>query len=108
MPDSPETKAPADMIGGAISTELASGNTSLAFERTRMAADRTLAAMVRTALSLIGFGASPPLQGVQRDHAQGAPWRLRSRRPKTGAALLGLGLLLLVLGIDPTPSSSEI
>lgn len=98
MPDSPETKAPADMIGGAISTELASSNTSLAFERTRMAADRTLAAMVRTALSLISFGftlykvfneiADKGLLG-DSDHA--------ARR--LGAALLGLGLLLLVLGI---------
>ena len=98
MPDSPETKGPTDMIGGAISSELASSNTSLAFERTRMAADRTLATIVRTSLSLIGFGFT--LYKVFNEIAsKGVLGDSDHSARRLGTALLALGLILLVLGI---------
>lgn len=98
MSDPPGINAPNDMIGGSAASELASSRTSLAFERTLMATDRTLMAIVRTSLSLIGFGftlykifSEASIKGVlgDSDHA--------ARR--LGAALLALGIILLILGI---------
>ena len=88
----------AGMIGGSATNELASHRTGLAFERTMMGADRTLMGIVRTALALIGFGFT--INEVLR---QLATRRLLTDVDKTGrhvgAALLGLGVLFLVLGL---------
>jgi len=78
-------------------TELAARRTGMAFQRTRLAEDRTLMAVIRTSLSLIGFGFTI-FQFFQRLREQdvvaraGAPLRF-------GLALVGLGVLMLILGI---------
>jgi putative membrane protein len=98
MPDPLQPNAPTGMIGGMASTELSSANTNLAFERTRMAADRTLMAIVRTSLSLIGFGFT--LYKVFSElTSKGGLGDSDHAARRLGAALLALGLILLVLGI---------
>jgi putative membrane protein len=88
----------AEMVGGSATTELASSRTGLALERSMMGADRTLMAIVRTALSLIGFGFT-----INQVFRQLADKGLLVGADKTGrrlgAALLALGVLLLVMGL---------
>lgn len=88
----------AGMIGGSATNELASHRTGLAFERTLMGADRTLMAIVRTALTLIGFGYT-----INEILRQLAARRMLAGVDRTGrhlgVALLGLGVLLLVMGL---------
>jgi len=77
--------------------ELAMRRTGMAFQRTRMAADRTLMAVIRTALSLITFGFTL----YQVFKKLGAAHFLRDTADTRhfGAALVFLGILMLVLGV---------
>lgn len=80
-----------------ISVELSARRTGMSFQRTRMSADRTLMSVIRTSLSLIGFGFTifqvfQKLYEVKILH--------RSQEPRNfGAALVLLGITMLVLGI---------
>jgi putative membrane protein len=78
-------------------TELAARRTGMAFQRTRLAEDRTLMAVIRTSLSLIGFGFTI-FQFFQRLREQDVITRAAAPR-NFGTALVGLGIVMLVLGI---------
>ncbi|MGD9545409.1 MAG: YidH family protein [Methylocystis sp.] len=78
-------------------TELAARRTGMAFQRTRLAQDRTLMAVIRTSLSLIGFGFTI-YQFFGSLRGQGVI--TRDAAPQNfGLALVGLGILMLILGI---------
>lgn len=78
---------------------LSSSRTALAFDRTAMASDRTLMATLRTSLSLIGFGFTI-FQFFHSLNTEFLEGRLPSVSPRRfGAALVVLGIILLVLGI---------
>jgi putative membrane protein len=79
------------------STTLAARRTGMAFQRTRLAEDRTLMAVIRTSLSLIGFGFTI-YQFFQRLREQDIVSRAAAPR-NFGAALVVLGIVMLVLGI---------
>jgi putative membrane protein len=88
-----------DLICDDASTELSANRTSMSFERTAMASDRTLMAMVRTSLALIGFGFTI-FQFFHRLNDDFLGGRMPPTAPRRfGAALIVLGILLLVLGI---------
>jgi putative membrane protein len=78
-------------------TELAARRTGMAFQRTRLAEDRTLMAVIRTALSLIGFGFTIA-QVFQKLRDQDIITKAAAPR-NFGLALVGLGILMLVIGI---------
>jgi inner membrane protein YidH len=80
-----------------ISVELSSRRTGMSFQRTRMSADRTLMSVIRTSLSLISFGFTI-FQIFQKLRDQEL---LISAAPARnfGVALVGLGILMLVIGI---------
>ena len=80
-----------------ISVELSSRRTGMSFQRTRMSADRTLMSVIRTSLSLISFGFTI-FQVFQKLRDQEL---LISAAPARnfGVALVGLGILMLVIGI---------
>ena len=80
-----------------INTELASRRTGMSFQRTRMSADRTLMSVIRTALSLIGFGFTIA-QVFQKLRDQDIITKAAAPR-NFGLALVGLGIVMLVLGI---------
>ncbi len=80
-----------------VNTETAMRRTGMAFQRTRLAADRTLMAVIRTSLSLIGFGFTI-FQVFQRLREQAIIAKDTAPR-NFGVALVGLGLIMLVLGI---------
>jgi inner membrane protein YidH len=80
-----------------VNTELAARRTGMAFQRTRLAEDRTLMAVIRTSLSLIGFGFTifQFFQSLrERDYISTA-----AAPRHFGSALVGLGVLMLILGI---------
>jgi putative membrane protein len=81
-----------------VNIELAARRTGMAFQRTRLAEDRTLMAVIRTALSLIGFGFTI-YQFFQRLREQEVIARATAPR-QFGVALVALGIVMLVLGID--------
>ena len=88
-----------ELIGGDGGTDLAANRTAMAFERTAMASDRTLMAIVRTSLSLIGFGFTI-FQFFHRLNTDFMEGQLPTTAPRRfGAALITLGIVLLVLGI---------
>jgi putative membrane protein len=94
-----ESSPPRDLICDDASVELSAKRTSMAFERTAMASDRTLMAMVRTSLALIGFGFTI-FQFFHRLNDDFLGGRMPTEAPRRfGAALIVLGMLLLVLGI---------
>lgn len=79
------------------SFELSARRTGMSFQRTRLSADRTLMSVIRTALSLITFGfttyqAFQHLHRAELLHASESPRRF-------GAALVSLGVAMLVVGI---------
>lgn len=80
-----------------ISVELSSRRTGMSFQRTRMSADRTLMSVIRTSLSLISFGFTIfQVFEKLRDRQiviHAAPAR------NFGVALVGLGIVMLVIGI---------
>jgi putative membrane protein len=80
-----------------VNTELAARRTGMAFQRTRLAEDRTLMAVIRTALSLIGFGFTIA-QVFQKLRDQDIITKAAAPR-NFGLALVGLGIVMLVLGI---------
>lgn len=80
-----------------VNTELAARRTGMAFQRTRLAEDRTLMAVIRTSLSLIGFGFTI-FQFFQRLREQDVITRAAAPR-HFGIALVGLGIVMLVLGL---------
>ncbi len=80
-----------------VNTELAARRTGMAFQRTRLAEDRTLMAVIRTALSLIGFGFTI-FQFFQRLREQDVITKASAPR-HFGVALVGLGIIMLVLGL---------
>jgi putative membrane protein len=80
-----------------VNTELAARRTGMAFQRTRLAEDRTLMAVIRTALSLIGFGFTIA-QVFQKLREQDVITKAAAPR-NFGLALVGLGIVMLVLGI---------
>ena len=80
-----------------VNTELAARRTGMAFQRTRLAEDRTLMAVIRTSLSLIGFGFTI-FQFFQRLREQDVITHAAAPR-HFGIALVGLGIVMLVLGI---------
>jgi len=79
------------------STELSARRTGMSFQRTRMSADRTLMSVIRTSLSLISFGFTIHKVFEQLKEsgaiAHGAAGR------NFGAALVVLGIVMLVIGI---------
>ncbi|QTC92247.1 DUF202 domain-containing protein [Brevundimonas goettingensis] len=85
-------------IAGSPSVELSSNRTSLSFERTRMSADRTLMSIVRTSLSLISFGFTI-FEGFRQLQKSGAIPSMSDGPRNLGMALVGLGILLLIMGI---------
>jgi putative membrane protein len=78
-------------------TELSSRRTGMSFQRTRMSADRTLMSVIRTALSLIGFGFTIA-QVFQKLRDQDIITKAAAPR-NFGLALIGLGIVMLILGI---------
>jgi putative membrane protein len=84
--------------GDEASFGLSSRRTRLSFQRTRMSADRTLMSVIRTALSLIGFGFTIFQFFRFLRASAGVPEAIHAAR-NFGAALVGIGILLLVLGI---------
>jgi putative membrane protein len=80
-----------------VNTELSSRRTGMSFQRTRMSADRTLMSVIRTALSLIGFGFTIA-QVFQKLREQDIITKAAAPR-NFGLALVGLGIVMLVLGI---------
>ena len=78
-------------------TELAARRTGMSFQRTRMSADRTLMSVIRTSLSLIGFGFTIA-QVFQKLRDQDIITKAAAPR-NFGLALVGLGIVMLVLGI---------
>jgi putative membrane protein len=97
---------PPDKISGSM--RLAAQRTVLAYERTGLGADRTLMAVVRTALALIGFGFTI-FQFFHKLSDKFLASGLPAEAPRRfGAALIVLGVLLLVLGIaDHAHASRE-
>ena len=78
-------------------TELSMRRTGMSFQRTRMSADRTLMSVIRTSLSLISFGFTI-FQFFQK--LREADVVKSAHEPRVfGAALVWLGVGLLVLGI---------
>ena len=80
-----------------VNTELAARRTGMAFQRTRLAEDRTLMAVIRTSLSLIGFGFTI-FQFFQSLREEGVITKAAAPR-HFGVALVGVGILMLILGI---------
>jgi putative membrane protein len=80
-----------------VNTELARRRTGMSFQRTRMSADRTLMSVIRTSLSLIGFGFTIA-QVFQKLREQNVITKAAAPR-NFGLALVGLGIVMLVLGI---------
>jgi putative membrane protein len=80
-----------------VNTELARRRTGMSFQRTRMSADRTLMSVIRTSLSLIGFGFTIA-QVFQKLRDQDIITKAAAPR-NFGLALVGLGIVMLVLGI---------
>jgi putative membrane protein len=80
-----------------VNTELAARRTGMSFQRTRMSADRTLMSVIRTSLSLIGFGFTIA-QVFQKLREQDIITKAAAPR-NFGLALVGLGVVMLVLGI---------
>jgi inner membrane protein YidH len=79
------------------SVELSRRRTGMSFQRTRMSADRTLMSVIRTSLSLISFGFTI-FQFFQK--LKESDVVTSSREPREfGAALVWLGMGMLVLGI---------
>lgn len=94
-----ESSPPRDLICDDANVELSANRTAMAFDRTAMASDRTLMAMVRSALALIGFGFTI-FQFFHRLNDDYLGGQLPTTAPRRfGAALIVLGMLLLVLGI---------
>ena len=85
------------MSSAQINTELAMRRTGMSFQRTRMAADRTLMAIIRTSLSLISFGFTI-YQFFNKLKESGVLKGAVATR-NFGAALLWLGVGMLILGI---------
>jgi putative membrane protein len=81
-----------------VNTELSSRRTGMSFQRTRMSADRTLMSVIRTSLSLIGFGFTIA-QVFEKLREQDVIKKAAAPR-NFGVALVGLGILMLVLGIS--------
>jgi uncharacterized membrane protein YidH (DUF202 family) len=78
-------------------TEMSKRRTGMSFQRTRMSAERTLMSIIRTSLSLISFGFTI-FQFFQK--LRDAELVTSVREPREfGAALVWLGIALLVLGI---------
>jgi putative membrane protein len=80
-----------------VNTELAARRTGMSFQRTRMSADRTLMSVIRTSLSLIGFGFTIA-QVFEKLRDQNVITKAAAPR-NFGVALVGLGIVMLVLGI---------
>jgi putative membrane protein len=80
-----------------VNTELSSRRTGMSFQRTRMSADRTLMSVIRTSLSLIGFGFTIA-QVFEKLRDQNVITKAGAPR-NFGVALVGLGIVMLVLGI---------
>src|SRR5277367_5403944 len=80
-----------------VNTDLAARRTGMSFQRTRMSADRTLMSVIRTSLSLIGFGFTIA-QVFQKLRDQDIITKVAAPR-NFGLALVGLGIVMLVLGI---------
>src|SRR3982751_4311721 len=93
------TELPDGLTSSQANTELASQRTAMSFDRTAFASDRTLMAVVRTALALIGFGFTI-FQFFHKLNDQFMHGKLPELAPRRfGAALIILGIVLLVLGI---------
>lgn len=84
--------------GDEISVELSERRTGMSFQRTRMSADRTLMSVIRTSLSLISFGFTI-YQFFQHLRESNTLTGGRHAARNFGAALLLLGVVMLVLGI---------
>ena len=80
-----------------VNTELSSRRTGMSFQRTRMSADRTLMSVIRTSLSLIGFGFTIA-QVFEKLRDQNVITKAAAPR-NFGVALVGLGIVMLILGI---------
>jgi len=92
-----EPRVTAGSEASRISIELASRETGMSFQRTQLSADRTLMSVIRTSLSLIGFGFAIDLLFTRLRTADVVTGGEHAAR-NFGAALVMLGLVLLVLG----------
>lgn len=94
-----ESNISSEMIGGDTNSELSANRTAMSFQRTAMSTDRTLMSVVRTSLSLISFGFT--IYEVFNSLAKQASMEaLPAQAPKRfGAALIVLGVLILILGL---------
>jgi putative membrane protein len=77
---------------------LSSRRTRLSFQRPRMSADRTLMSILRTALALISFGFTIFQFFRFLRESAGVTDKIYAAR-NFSAALIGIGILLLLLGI---------
>ena len=80
------------------SVEQSSRRTGMSFQRTRLSAERTLMSVIRTALSLIGFGFTIA-QFFEKAKESGLLKGGSHSARNFGAAMMLLGVALLVLGI---------
>lgn len=93
-----EPRVTASSESGRISAELVSRQTGMSLQRTQLSADRTLLSAIRTALSLIGFGFVID-QIFVRFRATDIVTSGEHAARNFGAALMAVGLAVLVLGI---------
>ncbi len=78
-------------------TDMSIRRTGMSFQRTPMSADRTLMSVIRTSLSLISFGFTI---GQVLEKLVGKDVVTGAHAPRNfGMALVGLGVLVLVIGI---------
>ena len=88
-----------EMIGGDTPSELSANRTAMSLQRTGMSADRTLMSIIRTALSLISFGFTIYAAFSALAEKMGPHGIPRQAPMRFGAALIFLGVLLLILGL---------
>jgi len=93
-----EPRVTASSEASRIATELASRQTGMSLQRSQLSADRTLMSSIRTALSLISFGFIID-QLVLRLRAADVVTSGDHAARNFGAALLALGVAVLLLGI---------
>ncbi len=92
-----EPRVTASSEASRIATELVSRQTGMSLQRSQLSADRTLMSSIRTALSLISFGFIIDQLFIRLGAANVVTSGDASRN--FGAALLSLGIAMLLLGI---------
>ena len=93
-----EPRVTASSEASRIATELVSRQTGMSLQRSQLSADRTLMSSIRTALSLISFGFIIDQLFIRLGAANVVTSGEHAAR-NFGAALLSLGIAMLLLGI---------